>query len=39
VKAQLRLTAPRTSGDKEKKKSSNDGSLSKDMRIFETWDI
>lgn len=37
VEAQLRRTAPSTSGVKEKKKSSTDGSLSKDMRIFETW--
>lgn len=36
VEAQIRRTAPRTSGVKAKKKSSTDSSLSKDMRIFET---
>jgi hypothetical protein len=36
VEAQLRRTAPRASRVKEKKKSSTDDSLSKDMRIFET---
>ena len=37
VEAQLRRTAPPTSAVRKKKKSSTDGSLSKDMRIFETW--
>ena len=39
VEAKLRRTAPPTSAVRKKKESSTDGSLSKDMRIFETWSI